>query len=152
MKNSILLAICMLLMANISIAQTKKDGTPDMRFKANKDFYGTSSNNSNSNYNFTTPSYNSGTTNNDVRYQNGYTKDNGTYVDPHYKTNVNNTNWDNLSTKDNYNIYNNTEGTKARDYSKEAQNYGSGNTIYEGPKGGQYYYNSNGNKTYVPKK
>lgn len=27
--------------------------------------------------------------------------------------------------------------------------YNSGRTIYEGPKGGQYYINSNGNKTYV---
>jgi colicin import membrane protein len=26
-----------------------------------------------------------------------------------------------------------------------------GKTIYEGPRGGQYYYNSNGNKTYVKK-
>lgn len=27
--------------------------------------------------------------------------------------------------------------------------YSSGNTIYTGPRGGQYYINSNGNKTYV---
>jgi len=40
----------------------------------------------------------------------------------------------------------------AKDYSSGSYNYGSGKTIQTGPKGGQYYYNSNGNKTYVPKR
>lgn len=31
-------------------------------------------------------------------------------------------------------------------------NSGSGKTVYTGSKGGQYYYNSNGNKTYVKRK
>lgn len=30
--------------------------------------------------------------------------------------------------------------------------YGSGKTIYTGPRGGKFYYNSKGKKTYVPKR
>jgi hypothetical protein len=123
-------------------AQYKKDGTPDMRYSSNKQMYGNS---------YSTPSYSYGT-NSSVRYQSGYTKDNGTYVEPHYKTNSNSTNWDNFSTKDNYNPYNGNTGSRAIDYSDDAYNYGSGQQIQIGPKGGQYYINSNGNKTYVPKR
>jgi hypothetical protein len=122
-------------------AQFKKDGTPDMRFSANKQTYGSS---------YSAPTYNTNT-NTEVRYQNAYIKDNGTIVGGHYKTESNNTNWDNFSTKDNYNYTNGTTGTRAKDYSNEAQNYGSGQTIQTGSRGGQYYINSNGNKTYVPK-
>lgn len=87
-----------------------------------------------------------------TRYQSGYYKPStGTYVQPHYKTDVNTTNWDNFSTRGNYNPYNGSTGSRARDYSNEAYNYGSGQIIHTGPRGGQYYYNSNGNKTYVPK-
>lgn len=100
---------------------------------------------------YTTPTYDYGT-NINVQYQKSYTKSDGTYVQPHYKTKTNNTNWDNFSTKGNYNPYTGTQGTKARDYSIDAYNYGQGKVIYTGPRGGQYYYNSNGNKTYVPKR
>ena len=87
-----------------------------------------------------------------TRYQSGYIKPStGTYVEPHYKTNSNYTNLDNFSTKDNTNPYTGASGYKAKDYSTEATNYGSGQTIYTGSKGGEYYYNSNGNKVYVPK-
>ena len=95
--------------------------------------------------------YNS-TTSTSVRYQSGYTRSNGTYVQGHYKTTSNNTNHDNFSTSGNTNPYTGTSGSRAADYSPSAYNYGSGQTIYTGPKGGQYYYNSNGNKTYVPKR
>ena len=88
-----------------------------------------------------------------TRYQSGYYKPStGTYVQPHYKTNANSTNWDNFSTQGNYNPYTGSAGSRARDYSSDAYNYGGGNTIYTGSRGGQYYYNSNGNKTYVPKR
>ncbi|GAA4372858.1 hypothetical protein GCM10023186_02780 [Hymenobacter koreensis] len=90
-------------------------------------------------------------TNTSTRYQNGYTKADGTYVSPHMKTESNSTNHDNFSTKGNSNYYTGETGTKARDYSPAAENYGSGNTIQTGSRGGQYYINSNGNKTYVPK-
>ena len=116
-------------------AQYKKDGTPDMRYSSNKQT-------------FTTSSY---APSSSVRYQSGYVKDNGTYVQSHVKTNINSTNHDNLSTSGNYNMYNGTSGSRAKDYSPEASNYGSGNTIRTGSNGGQYYVNPNGNKTYVPK-
>jgi hypothetical protein len=81
-----------------------------------------------------------------------YTKRNGTQVQGYTKTTPNKTNWDNYSTKPNTNIYTGKQGYKAPDYSPASNNYGSGKTIYTGSKGGQYYYNSNGNKTYVPKR
>ena len=64
----------------------------------------------------------------------------------------NSTNWDNFSTVGNINPFTGTLGTRARDYSIDAYNYGAGHTIHTGSRGGQYYYNSNGNKTYVPKR
>jgi Ni/Co efflux regulator RcnB len=92
-------------------------------------------------------------TNSSYRYQSGYYKPStGTYVQPHHKTNSNWTNWDNYSTKSNTNPWTGTSGYRARDYSSGAYNYGGGRTIYTGPRGGQYYYNSYGNKTYVPKR
>ena len=97
-------------------------------------------------------SYYLGSTSTSVRYQSGYTRSNGTYVQGHYKTNSNNTNPDNSSTSRNGNTYTGSVGTRAKDYSSSAYNYGSGSTIYTGPRGGQYYINSNGNKTYVPKR
>ncbi len=91
--------------------------------------------------------------NSNVRYQQGYVQPStGTYVQPHYKTQSNSTNHDNYSTRGNVNSYTGQSGSRAKDYSSGASNYGSGNTIHTGPKGGQYYINSNGNKTYVPKR
>ena len=81
-----------------------------------------------------------------------YKPSTGTYVQPFYKSAPNSTNHDNYSTKGNYNPYTGQSGTKPRDYSVEAKNYGSGQTIRTGSRGGQYYINSNGNKTYVPKR
>lgn len=90
--------------------------------------------------------------NSSVRYQRGYTRTDGTHVSGHMKTTSNGTNQDNFSTSRNTNPYTGTTGTRARDYSSEAYNYGSGRTIHTGPRGGQYYINSNGKKTYVPKR
>ena len=87
-----------------------------------------------------------------VKYQRGYYKKNGTYVQPHYKTMPNKTNADNYSTKQNTNTYTEKKGYKAKDYTPEAQNYGKGKTIITGNKGGQYYINDKGNKVYVPKR
>ncbi len=120
-------------------AQTKKDGTPDMRYKANKQKQVNT---------YTVPS----NTNTSVHYQGGYTKMNGTYVQPHYKTITNKTNLDNFSTSGNTNVYTGKAGFRAKDYSPAANNYGKGKTIQTGSKGGQYYINSKGNKTYVPKR
>lgn len=85
-------------------------------------------------------------------YQNGYYRSNGTYVQGHYKTQSNGTNRDNYSTYGNTNPYTGKSGSRAQDYSTNANNYGSGHQIQTGPRGGQYYINSNGNKTYVPKR
>lgn len=94
----------------------------------------------------------SGYTSSSVRYQKGYTRSDGTYVQGHYKTNSNRTNHDNFSTLGNTNTYTGSAGSRARDYSSGAYNYGSGRTIHTGSRGGQYYINSKGNKTYVPKR
>ena len=85
-------------------------------------------------------------------YVNGYTKSNGTYVQGHYRSSQNSTNHDNYSTSGNYDPYTGSAGSRAKDYSTEVYNYGSGHTIHTGSRGGQYYINSNGNKTYVPKR
>ena len=91
-------------------------------------------------------------TSSSIRYQKGYTRSDGTYVQGHYKTNSNRTNHDNFSTLGNTNTYTGSTGSRARDYSSGAYNYGSGRTIHTGSRGGQYYINSKGNKTYVPKR
>ena len=82
----------------------------------------------------------------------GYTRSNGTYVQSHVRTMPNNTNWDNFSTKGNSNPFTGSTGYRARDYSRDAYNYGVGHTIHTGSRGGQYYNNSRGNKIYVPKR
>lgn len=85
-------------------------------------------------------------------YVNGYFKKDGTYVEGHYKTTPHETNWGAYSTDGNSNPYTGSDGHRAKDYSSDAYNYGSGQTIYTGPKGGQYYINDYGRKVYVPKR
>ena len=81
----------------------------------------------------------------------GYSRSNGTYVQPHVRTMPNSVNWDNYSTKGNSNPYTGSKGFRAKDYSSGAYNYGRGHTIHTGSRGGQYYNNSKGNRIYVPK-
>ena len=85
-------------------------------------------------------------------YVNGYTKSDGTYVNGYYRSSRNGTNHDNYSVTGNPNPYTGKSGSVAKDYSAEAYSYGSGKTIHTGSRGGQYYINSKGNKTYVPKR
>jgi hypothetical protein len=80
-----------------------------------------------------------------------YKPSTGTYVQPYTKTSSNSTNTDNYSTKGNSNPYTGQSGTRAADYTPAASNYGQNQNIQTGSRGGQYYINSNGNKTYVPK-
>ena len=87
-----------------------------------------------------------------TRYQRGYVRKNGTYVTGHYKTQSDRTNHNNFSTISNTNPYTGSRGSRAKDYSSGAYNYGRGKTVHTGSRGGQYYYNSKGNKTYVPKR
>lgn len=99
-----------------------------------------------------TKSYSNEYVNPNTSYSNGYIKSNGTQVDPYIKTQSNETNWDNYSTKDNTNPYTSEKGSRAKDYSSDAYNYGSGKVIQTGERGGQYYINDKGNKVYVPKR
>ena len=92
-----------------------------------------------------------GGTNQNTRQQDGYLRSNGTYVQPHTKTESNSTNLDNLSTQGNTNPFTQERGSRARDNSSESLNYGQGRQIQTGERGGQYYINSNGKKIYVPK-
>ena len=108
-------------------------------------------------------------------YVQGYTSGNGTYAQGYYRTSPNYTRNDNYSTVGNMNPYTGTAGTHPRDrntttasysvpiYSNTYTNstyssptttyssasYNSSNTIYTGSRGGQYYINSNGNKSYI---
>lgn len=84
-------------------------------------------------------------------YVNGYIRSDGTYVQGYYRSSQNNTNTDNYSTQGNTNPYTGSNGTKAPDYSPNANNYGAGQVIMTGPRGGHYYINSSGRKVYVPK-
>ena len=139
--NRIIAVLAFLVIAIISQAQHyKSDGTPDMRFRENRTVYSRS---------YSQPTYTSTPAG---RYQDAYQRSNGTVVTGHYKTQSNRTNWDNFSTKGNTNLYTGQSGSRARDYSSGALNYGSGQVIQTGSRGGQYYINSNGNKTYVPKR
>ena len=85
-------------------------------------------------------------------YVRGYYRKDGTYVKGYYRKVRNHTNHDNDSTFANTNPHTGSRGTRARDYSPAAYNYGGGRTIYIGPRGGQYYINSKGRKVYVPKR
>lgn len=111
---------------------------------ANAQYYSGSTTNS-------TLSYGSYGVNTNSTYVNGYTKSDGTYVNGHYRSSRNGTNHDNYSVTGNSNPYTGKSGSVAKDYSIDAYNYGSGKTIHTGSRGGQYYINSKGNKTYVPK-
>lgn len=50
---------------------------------------------------------------------NGYYKDNGTYVEPHYRSSPNSTSNDNWSTQGNVNPYTGQEGYKKPDYNSQ---------------------------------
>jgi hypothetical protein len=153
MKHLLFLTVVLAITTLSVFAQTKKDGTPDMRYKANKQTQVNTYQAPSNNYTVPSNTYTvPNTTNPSVRYQSGYTKENGTTVQPHYKTATNNTNQDNFSTSGNTNVYTGQSGTRAKDYTPAASNYGAGKTIETGSKGGQYYINSKGNKTYVPKR
>ena len=82
-------------------------------------------------------------------YVSGYTKSDGTFVSGHYKTTPNNTNRDNYSTKPNVNPYTGSNGYVEPDNKPLNSSKSYSTPVSTGPKGGQYYINSNGNKTYV---
>lgn len=71
-----------------------------------------------------------------------YQKKNGTMVEQHKQTNPNGTLKDNYSSKGNTNPATGKTGTATPTNT-------NGKDIKTGPKGGQYYINNNGNKTYI---
>lgn len=107
MKKVIFTIGMMLFCATSVSAQTKKDGTPDMRYKANKQTYGNSySTPTYSSPTYSKPTYSTPTTtertyNNggQLKVQNGYLKSNGTYVAPHLKTTPDNNTYNNYKSK-----------------------------------------------------
>jgi hypothetical protein len=91
MKKLLITAGFMFAITLAAQAQYKKDGTPDMRFKENKERYGNP---------YSTPSYDQPSQRNydnggQYRIQNGYQRSNGTYVNPHLKTTPDNHLWNN---------------------------------------------------------
>ncbi len=112
MKKTVLISMIMTLFVIIVNAQTKSDGTPDMRYKANKELYGnTYSTPSYSAPSYSTPSYSTPSysepkqernydNGGQLKLQNGYTKTNGTYVEPHLKTTPDNNEWNNIGSWD----------------------------------------------------
>ena len=108
-----------------------------MRFKANRGY---------------SQSFNS-LPNSQYSYQRSYIrKKTGIFVDGSYHTRRNSTNHDNMSTKGNFNPFKGIFGRRAKDYSSEAYNYGSGRVIHRGFFGGRYYINDEGKRVYVPKR
>lgn len=108
----------------------------------------------------------------------GYNRSNGTYVQGHYRTEKNHTVNDNWTTKGNTNPHTGKVGTLPRSTSYPSTYYkpvsspytaptystparssyasptystpsSSSQTIHTGPRGGTYYINASGNKSYV---
>lgn len=82
----------------------------------------------------------------------GHFRKDGTYVMPHLRSTPNGTNHDNWSTYPHSNPYTGKKGYVTPDYSIDLYSPSNTQIIQTGPRGGQYYINSNGNKTYVPKR
>ena len=150
MKKLVLTMVALVAMATTSFAQFSSITSRDINNFLNS--YSSSSLPSVS-YNVPKVTYSvPSTVNYNTTTVSGYTRSNGTYVQSHVRTMPNNTNWDNFSTRGNSNPFTGSTGYRAKDYSSGAYNYGVGHTIHTGSRGGQYYYNSNGHKTYVPKR
>ena len=73
---------------------------------------------------------------------NGYTKKDGTYVAPYYRSSPNSTTLDNYSTKGNVNPYTGKVGTKDP-YSSNSSGYGSTNSRPATPPSCTYFCSSN---------
>jgi hypothetical protein len=82
-------------------------------------------------------------------YVSGYTNSNGTYVQGYNRTAPDNNRNNNYSTVGNTNPYTGTAGTKPADSYYATSTYTTTTPVYTGSRGGQYYINSNGNKSYI---
>jgi hypothetical protein len=98
MKKSILTAGFLMIIGISAKAQYKKDGTPDMRYKENKQssFDNNYFNNSYqvTPYEKTSKNYDNG---GQIIFQEGYKKSNGTFVAPHLKTTPDDKKYNNLN-------------------------------------------------------
>lgn len=99
MKKTLLTAGLLIIIGISAQAQYKKDGTPDMRYRENKETYQNNFNNNN-NFYYSAPkesapkNYDNG---GQIKMQDGYFKSNGTYVEPHIKTTPDQNKWNNKS-------------------------------------------------------
>jgi len=92
MKKLLLVFVAMLMLVMTSNAQTKKDGTPDMRYKENKKTYSTPS--------YSAPKKEKNYSNGgQYKVQKGYQKKSGKYVSPHIKTTPDNKKYNNYKKK-----------------------------------------------------
>lgn len=97
MKKSLLIMAIMALLSLGANAQTKKDGTPDMRYRGNKETYGNSYSTPKS---YSQPKTEKNYTNGgQYKVQDGYLKRDGRYVDPHIKTTPDNNTYNNYRPK-----------------------------------------------------
>jgi hypothetical protein len=84
-----LMMVCAFLLTTSIYAQTKRDGTPDMRYNVNKGA-------SMPPINYSTPSVQRNYPNGgQIKMQTGYMKNSGIYVAPHIKTTPDNVRWNN---------------------------------------------------------
>ena len=149
MKKLVLTMVALVAMATTSFAQSPFEDMirRNLSSRSNSSYSVPSVTYSVPKVTYSTPSVNYNTTS-----VSGYYRSNGTHVQSHVRTMPNSTNWDNFSTRGNSNPFTGSTGYRARDYSSGAYNYGAGHTIHTGSRGGQYYYNNSGHKTYVPKR
>jgi hypothetical protein len=149
MKKLVLTMVALVAMATASFAQSPFEDMirRNLSSRSNSSYSVPSVTYSVPKVTYSTPSVNYNTTS-----VSGYYRSNGTHVQSHVRTMPNSTNWDNFSTRGNSNPFTGSTGYRARDYSSGAYNYGAGHTIHSGSRGGQFYYNNRGHKTYVPKR
>jgi hypothetical protein len=149
MKKLVLTMVALVAMATASFAQSPFEDMirRNLSSRSNSSYSVPSVTYSVPKVTYSTPNVNYNTTS-----VSGYYRSNGTHVQSHVRTMPNSTNWDNFSTRGNSNPFTGSTGYRARDYSSGAYNYGAGQTIHSGSRGGQYYFNSSGRKTYVPKR
>ncbi|HQO08752.1 MAG TPA: hypothetical protein PLK90_01955 [Clostridiales bacterium] len=154
MKSMLTIIFAVILTANLN-AQWNNDYDSYDSYESSTSLY----NNSNSIYN-NSNSLSSGWTTQTTTirpykdvYGNSYSNQNNLWNDQdndglvgYYDNNDRNSSWS-ASTKINTNIYNNNSYYN----STPSYDYNSNKTIQTGSRGGQYYINSNGNKTYVNK-
>jgi len=86
------------------------------------------------------------------QYIQGYCKKDGTCVDGHFRTRPNDTAYDNYSSRGNINPNTGRISSQEVEIPSTSGQGLSSQQIHIGPRGGQYFYDENGRKVYVPKR